>query len=356
MDTLHYDLLTDHWLSLDLDAWTRQVIRRHFDPVLGSPYWLKRATELDFNPLDITRYDELTAFGPFPPELMRTLDPTAMVPLSVPRPLTGRIWETGGTTGNPWRVFYTEQMLLHRGVWRRWSWATEGFEPHRSWLHATPTGPHTVGNIPRELVDFFGAMVYVIDMDPRWVKRLVRSNRLSDMNEYTEHLLDQIIDIFKQRVHYMHITPPLFDALLRKRPDLVSELQGIRLLGTQITPGMYREFARAMNGGIVGRTYGNTLGVAAGLPAENGGDLLPYVPNFPHVTMTVVDKKDWTTAVNYGETGQVRLTVLQEDLFMPNVLERDQAIRHDLGGRWPCDGVANVRPLEVTSAKPEGLY
>jgi hypothetical protein len=223
-------------------------------------------------------------------------------------------------------------------------------------LHATPTGPHTVGNITRELVEYFGAVVYTLDMDPRWVKRLVRAGRLADMNEYTEHLLDQIIDVFKQRIHYMHITPPLFAALLRRRPDLVQSLEGVQLLGTHITPAMYREFSRAMKGGIVGRTYGNTLGVSAGLPAEADGDLLPYVANYPHVTTTVVRKDDWTSTVDYGEVGQVRLTVLQDDLFLPNVLERDQAIRHDLGGRWPCDGTANVSPLEVSRAKPEGLY
>jgi hypothetical protein len=50
------------------------------------------------------------------------------------------------------------------------------------------------------------------------------------------------------------------------------------------------------------------------------------------------------------------LTVLHDDLFLPNILERDQGERYDPGGRWPCDGVANVRPFQVTRATPEGLY
>ena len=58
--------MIDHWLALDRDEWTRQIVRRHFDPVAGSPYWLRRAAELPFDPRDITRYDELAAFGPFP--------------------------------------------------------------------------------------------------------------------------------------------------------------------------------------------------------------------------------------------------------------------------------------------------
>lgn len=33
----------DEWLAEDLDQWTTRIMRRHFDPVTGSPYWLARA-------------------------------------------------------------------------------------------------------------------------------------------------------------------------------------------------------------------------------------------------------------------------------------------------------------------------
>jgi hypothetical protein len=119
---------------------------------------------------------------------------------------------------------------------------------------------------------------------------------------------------------------------------------------------MYRSFTDILGGGIVGRSYGNTFGTAAGLPAQRDGQILPYLPNYPHITMAVVRKEDGTTRVGYGELGRVRLTVLHEDLFLPNILERDQALRYDTGPQWPCDGVANVRPLQITRAAPEGIY
>src|SRR5262245_51235162 len=93
--------LVDEWLSRDLDEWTRHVVRRHFDPDAGSPYWLDRARELDFDPLGITRYEQLKQFGPFPLPELRAIDPEDLVPLAEPRPLVGRIWESGGTTGSP---------------------------------------------------------------------------------------------------------------------------------------------------------------------------------------------------------------------------------------------------------------
>jgi len=351
------DALVKDWLASDLDQWTRKVVRRHFDPEAGSPYWLRRAAGLDFDPQDIRHYDELAAFGSFPVEILRDQDPADLVPLAVPRPLTGRIWETGGTTGTPSRVFYTPDMLLHRGAWRRWSFVSEGFAPDRTWLQATPTGPHLIGNGVWEAAELYAGQVYAIDMDPRWVKRLIRASRLADANEYTTHLLQQIVEVLGQgRVQYLNTTPAIFRVLHQRFPDLIGALDGVRLSGTQISPDMYRDFVAALRGGICGRTYGNTFGNAAGLPVRQDAELLPYAPNYPQVTMAVVRRDDWSMTVDYGAAGQVRLTVLHEDLFLPNILERDQALRYDCSDDWPCDGVANVRPLQMTSSAPEGLY
>ncbi|MEU6804330.1 hypothetical protein ABZ931_25480 [Streptomyces neyagawaensis] len=167
--------------------------------------------------------------------------------------------------------------------------------------------------------DLYAGQVYGVDMDPRWVKRLIRAGRLADATEYTTHLLEQGS-------------------------------------GTRLSPDMYRDFMAAMDDGICGRSYGNTFGNAAGLPVEQNAELMPYVPNYPQVTMNVVHKEDWSTTVEYGTVGQVRLTVLHEDLFLPNILERDQALRYDTGSAWPSDGVANVTPLRTTSSALKGLY
>ncbi|MFD0661092.1 hypothetical protein [Thermocatellispora tengchongensis] len=60
--------------------------------------------------------------------------------------------------------------------------------------------------------------------------------------------------------------------------------------------------------------------------------------------------------MEYGQVGQVKVTILQDDLFLPNILERDQAVRFDTGDRWPSDGVANVGPLYVAQNTPEDIY
>jgi hypothetical protein len=347
----------DEWLSKNLDEWTRRIAGLHLDTGGGSQYWLARAKELGIGPGDITCYADLEAFGPMPVEVLRSLDPMELVPASVLRPLSGRVWETGGTTGSPCRVFYTPRMLHHRGMWRMWSVAADGFLPNRNWLQATPTGPHLIGNGSWEVSELFGGRVHGIDMDPRWVKKLLRNGNLGAAQAYTEHLLDEIAVVLRaQDIDYLNITPALLRHLVRRDPQLVAQLGGVRLSGTQLTPAMRREFVDALDGGLCGGTYGNTFGNAAALPPENDGELLPYVPNYPQVTINVVDPRDWRRRVPYGETGQVILTVLHEDLFLPNILERDQAIRYDPGSGWPCDGVANVQPLESARPAIEGVY
>jgi hypothetical protein len=351
------DTQIKQWLDEDIDEWTRHVIARHFDPEGGSPYWLGRAASLPFDPRDVRRYVELTEFGPFPLADLRTLDPAELVPLSVRRPLAGRVLDSGGTTGDPCRVFYTQKMTRQRGLWRRWSFETEGFEPGRPWLQATPTGPHIIGSGVAELSEYFDGRVYVIDADPRWVKRLVRDGRLQEAELYTQHVVDQIVNVVeRQPIDYLNTTPALFQAFARAAPELAASLAGIRISGTQVTPAMYRSFQQILGSGIIGRSYGNTFGTAAGLPASPDASMLPYVPNYPHITMAVTNKEDWRQMVSYGALGRVRLTVLHEDLFLPNILERDQAVRYDTGHDWPCDGVANVRPLQITRAAPEGIY
>jgi hypothetical protein len=353
-----FESLTKEWLSQDLDEWTRHVMRRHFDPEHGSPYWLAKRSELSFDPLELTRYAELVEFGPFPLDDLRVCDPADLVPLDVPRPLAGRVWETGGTTGRPGRVFYSEGMLIHRGAWRLWGFDKIGFQPGGTWLQAVPSGPHLLTNVARDLSEHYGSLVHTIDLDPRWVKRLIRQGRLREANEYSAHLVDQIADVLgRSRIDYMSCTPALFQTLLRAKPELVAELQGVWLSGTQLTPEMHQEFTAGLaSWGLLGASYGNTLGNSIGVTAEDGGAILPYVPNYPQVTTAVVDRTDWRREVEYGQVGQVRLNLLYEELLLPNVLERDQAVRYDTRGTWPSDGVANVRPLQISRETPEGVY
>ncbi len=64
-------------------------------------------------------------------------------------------------------------------------------------------------------------------MDPRWVKRLIRVGRPADAQEYTRHLLEQIADVLApDQVDDVNTTPAVFQALIRRFPELVAPLKG----------------------------------------------------------------------------------------------------------------------------------
>lgn len=320
-------------------------------------YWLQRRSEFPLDPLEITRYDELAMFGHFDLAVLRDIDPVDLVPQASSRPFSGRVWETTGTTGRPCRVLYTDARARHYSAWRVWGLRLAGFLPGRTWLYACPSGPHIAGQGADEIAQLYDSTVYTIDLDPRWILCLIRSSRLAELNRYVDHIVDQIADVFEDRtVDYLETAPAVLNAVIDRRPELVSRLAGVRLGGTQVTPSMYRKFEDALDGGIIGTTYGNTFGYAMGLPTEERGAMMPYIAGYPQITVTVVDRDDPQRIVDQGEVGQVRMTVLHDDLFLPGILERDQAVRYRTSGDWPCELVANMRPLQPSLTTSIGRY
>ncbi|MCG8458038.1 MAG: hypothetical protein MI919_17310, partial [Holophagales bacterium] len=79
-----------------LDAHVREIVRWHFHPDTGCPFWLEKAGSFDFDPLvDVNGYDDLKLFGHFQDEWLRG----GPVRRWVPKGLEGEpiyVFETGG--------------------------------------------------------------------------------------------------------------------------------------------------------------------------------------------------------------------------------------------------------------------
>jgi hypothetical protein len=85
----------------------------------------------------------------------------------------------------------------------------------------TPTGPHVIGTLASSLAAANGGLAFTIDLDPRWVKKLVAAGQSGQADAYAEHLIDQAgFALRTQDVGAIIITPPLLDRLAR-RDDLV---------------------------------------------------------------------------------------------------------------------------------------
>lgn len=339
----------------------QSVLRWHFSPATGSPFWLKRLDGLGFDPLrDVHGFADLRKFPDLSDEL-RTVPVDDLVPAGSAH-LPYEVYESGGTLGAPKRV--VEHLSRQEGVdWVETVLPAFGGGGH--WLHVGPTGPHIVGRSVRRLAQLRGAKFLTVDFDPRWVKLLIRTDRRPLADEYVQHVLDQVEIIAEsQDVRVLFITPPVLEALCardRLYRLLADRVTGIIWSGTSISGTALRLlqtefFPNAEVRGI----YGNSLmGIAPQRPPLPG-DTHPCVFRTfrPRSVVEVVDPGTGER-VAPGERGRVLVHLLTKDLFLPNVAERDTAVRIvPADGDATGDDLADVQPYRATAGAQviEGVY
>jgi phenylacetate-coenzyme A ligase PaaK-like adenylate-forming protein len=343
-----------------LETHLRRMIEWHFDPATGTPFWLDRAGSLGFDPrTDVRSLADLRRF-PDVSEELRTVE----VGRLIPRGRADRayaVYESGGTLGRPKRIVEHSSRLANL-AWVSETLRCHGFPERGHWLHIGPTGPHIVGRSVRLLAEYRKSVCFTIDMDPRWVKRLVTTERPDLVAEYVDHLLDQTEEIVaNQEVRVLFITPPILEALVARtdlHERLAGTVRGLIWSGTSISPTALRLVEQELfpDAAVVG-LYGNSLMGMAPQRERRPGDAYPCVfrPYWPNAQVEVVDPETGTP-VPHGTRGRVLVHLLSEDMFLPNVTERDTAIR-----LRPDDAVgvelADVQPYRGGSRTViEGVY
>ncbi|MCF4139015.1 phenazine biosynthesis protein [Streptomyces sp. Tue 6430] len=356
------------------DDFVQAAMEWHFSPETGSPFWVKRAAELPFDPRrDIRTWADLDLF-PDVSEEWRDVSVEELVPAGIDRSdWDFQVFDSGGTTGRPKRI--VESRSRRQGV----EWVGRVLDDHEvpgegggHWLHIGPTGPHIVGRSVGLLAQHRRTFCHYIDFDPRWVKRLAKEGRTEEVVRYVRHILDQALDILRtQPVSVLFATPPVLEAIAARDEvlDLVQRrIRGIVWAGTSIGPETLRTLEDELfpDAAVVG-LYGNTMmGIAPQRPrtpgepgepgVEDGGCV--FVPYEPYSRVRLVDPEDTTRTVAYGERGQARISLLTRDLLLPWTLERDYAVRIAPNAAYPQDGIADVRPLPSAHAPAvvEGVY
>jgi hypothetical protein len=239
-----------------------------------------------------------------------------------------------------------------------------GAPRNRNWLVLIPSGPHMAGEMMRRQARALGGLSFTIDMDPRWVKKLIAAGKADEANAYAEHLIDQAaFTLQTQDVAVLMSTPPLLERLSR-RDDLVGLVRrkvqliewggahmdaDTRLLyRTEVFPGV------RLHGG-----YGSTM-VLGGAPERLGladDDPCIFDPFSPYITFSVVDP-DTGRKVAYGERGQVVMHHVSKSFLLPNNLERDMATRIRPPEGQIGDSVADVTPVQRFDDETviEGVY
>jgi phenylacetate-coenzyme A ligase PaaK-like adenylate-forming protein len=352
-------------VSPDPDEFIRAAMEWHFNPETGSPFWLARARSLDFDPrTDVNSHADLKLFPNVAPEY-RGVPATDLIPRGYgPRPDVIGFFESGGTTGAPKRVLLMREWLERMIGAMSANFRAHGVKPGANWLGIVPTGPHIVGELFRRSAAAFGGYSFTIDLDPRWVKRLISENRGQDAGAYAEHLIDQAAFVLRsQEIGVLMITPPLLERLAL-RDDLVQlvneKVHAICWGGTQLDPDSRQLYKTEVFPGVaLHGNYGSTmmLGVAGERANPPRDELCIFDPLAPYNTFSVVDPASHQP-VKFGERGQVVVNHVSRSFLLPNNLERDLAIRVPRPDGQVGDSVADIRPVATfeSEAVIEGVY
>ena len=230
-------------------------------------------------------------------------------------------------------------------------------------VNARPVRSASVATGRRASGQYRGGICFCIDLDPRWVVKLIKNGWMEHLEAYKQHCIDQAITILTagHDIKCMFATPKLLDSLALALEERGSSLQEIGITGifsggTEFTPQWTRYAVEELLGGppevsgvYMTPTYGNTLmGLACGKPvtAEEKYKITYYAPQ-PRAVTEVVQFDDPSQVVGYGETGRVKLTTLTKEFFVPGFLERDEGEREPPYETFPWDGVSGVRPYHV---------
>ena len=355
-----------------LDAHTYETVQWHFHESTGCPFWLQKKREFNFDPLqEVKCYADIQKFPLFEDEWLRG----GPINRWVPQGFKGKpvfVFETGGTTGIP------KSRMVIEDHWTDYELFSETlpdqyFPKGSNWLMLGPSGPRRLRLAVEHLCQYRGGICFCIDLDPRWVIKLIKKGWMEHLNAYKEHCIDQALTILSagHDIKCMFTTPKLLESLcgaLEKEGKSFKDtgITGIFSGGTEFTPQFTRFCIEEYFGGppevsgiYMTPTYGNTLmGLACSKPvcAADGYKISYYAPQ-PRAVAEVIDFDDPLKTVGYGETGRVKLTTLTQEFFVPGFLERDEGERERPFEKYPWDGVSGVRPYRGFAATTTvGVY
>jgi phenylacetate-coenzyme A ligase PaaK-like adenylate-forming protein len=349
----------------DAEAYLRAAIAWHFGAGTGSPFWLRTARTLDFNPLtDINTFADLRLFPNLINELrsvpVEELIPRGYAAEVFPAPLP-HIFESGGTTGAPKRTVQMPDWVAQVIDWQTEDFAAGGFRRGQGFLCLMPSGPHGVGYFSRLVSQRLGAVFHAIDIDPRWVKKIAARAAAAEVAAYIEHLVEQAVFVLQtQNVANLHTTPPLLEAMARddRVVELVNDkIRYLLLSGAHVDADTLDLLRGIFPATTITMAFGSTMVLSQAVTRTVDGDAFVFDPRTPYVVFWVIDP-DTGQRVPYGQQGQVVMNHISKGMFIPNNLERDLAIRMLGPAGELSDSVSEVRPVPSFEGEAviEGVY
>ncbi len=351
-----------------LDAHVREIIQWHFSPETATPFWLEWAKKAGWDPRkEVNSFADLHRFGHFEDEWLRGGPVRRWVPKAYASKPT-YVFETGGTTGIPKSRVVVDDFRIDYEMLSE-TLPEAQFPKGANWLMLGPSGPRRLRLAVEHLCQHRGGICFCVDLDPRWVVKLIKRGAMAELKLYTQHVIDQALTILSagHDIKCMFVTPKLLDALAARLEADGSSIEkagitGIFCGGTEMTAQWARFAVEELLGPKVylAACYGNTLmGLARArtLQAANQFKIIYHAPQ-PRAVIQLVDVDDNEKPITqHGQTGRVMITTLTKEFFVPRFLERDEAELEPPCAEFPWDGVSGVRPYRVFAATTTvGVY
>ena len=197
-----------------LDAWVRELMQWHFNPDTGCPFWLDWAKKAGWDPrTEVNSYDDLDKFGGFQDEWLRGGPVRRWVPKAYKdRPIY--TFETGGSTGVPKSRINIDDFRIDYEEFSK-TLPDDKFPKGADWLMVGPTGPRRLRLAIEHLAQYRGGICFMVDLDPRWVIKLIKMGEMEMMELYKHHVIDQALTLLQGARHIkcLFTTPKLLEAL-----------------------------------------------------------------------------------------------------------------------------------------------
>jgi phenylacetate-coenzyme A ligase PaaK-like adenylate-forming protein len=344
-----------------LDVHAREIVEWHFNPDTGCPFWLNFAKQRGLDPRrQVKGFDDLKIFGHFEDDWLRGGPARRWLP----KGLEGKpmyVFETGGSTGVPKSRLQIDDWKIDYETFSK-TLSDKTFPRGTDWLMLGPSGPRRLRLAIEHLAQHRCGIAFSVDLDPRWVIKLIKRGEIEEANLYKNHCVDQALTVLRANpnIKCMFTTPKLLEALCEKIDLVRYGVTGVFCGGTEMTSQFHR-FAREelVPGVDFVPTYGNTLmGLATHKPFDpaDNYEIIYHAPQ-PRAVVEIVSPKNAEEKMPYGQVGRVMLTTLTRETFIPRFLERDQAIRRPPCDPYPWDGAGNVQPFQGMGVSVvEGVY
>ena len=176
-------------------------------------------------------YGDLDKFGFFQDEWLRGGPVRRWVPKAfADQPIY--TFETGGSTGVPKSRINVNDFRIDYENFSD-TLPDESFPKGSDWLMVGPSGPRRLRLAIEHLAQHRGGICFMVDLDPRWVIKLIKARQMEQMEAYKRHVIDQALTLLKAHdIECIFTTPKRQEALCEKISLKKAGIKGVFCGGT----------------------------------------------------------------------------------------------------------------------------